>query len=185
MMSGATGRRGASVLAPLGGALIALGLTGTAVHFWLDRQDMRGDANALTGAREADATAVWDSPQSAQTGKGANAGRSKPGWVGRWKGTISQPGYSPYPATLQLQTTTSGAPAGSMSYPSLGCTTRLVFLRKDGESFWFTESILQGRGKCQDGGQIAITLATDGTIGWQYFMPGMGGSPMAEAAFTR
>lgn len=105
--------------------------------------------------------------------------------MGRWQGTVNQPGYSGYPAVLQLQTTATGVPAGAMSYPSLGCTATLAFMRSEGNAVWFTESIQVGRGKCQDGGQIALAPTATDALTWKYFVPGNQGAAVANATLRR
>lgn len=103
---------------------------------------------------------------------------------GRWQGDVTQAGYPSYPSVLQLQSNTAGTPAGTMHYPSLGCTATLSFLRSSGNAMWFTESIREGKGKCQDGGQISIApMGND--LDWKYFVPGKTDVPVASAKLRR
>ena len=104
---------------------------------------------------------------------------------GRWQGVVNQAGYPPYPAVMQLQSTSAGIPGGTMAYPSMPCTALLTFMRAEGNAFWFRESIQEGRGKCLDGGQISVTPMSNDTVVWQYFAPGNVNSPMATAMFRR
>lgn len=103
---------------------------------------------------------------------------------GRWKGEVVQAGYPPYAAVVQLQANAAGTPAGTMLYPSLGCTATLSFLRSSGNATWYTESIQEGKGKCQDGGQISIApMGND--LDWKYFVPGDTGTPVASATLSK
>lgn len=114
----------------------------------------------------------------------ANTGAMAPQASGRWQGDVTQPGYPSYPAVLQLQSNAAGAPAGTMAYPSLGCTATLTFLRASGSAMLFTESILEGKGKCQDGGQISIAPMGNELI-WKYLVPGNTGAAVASATLRR
>ena len=121
--------------------------------------------------------------QAPQTGSNIAAASRQFG--GRWQGAINQAGYPSYPAVLQLQSNAAGVPIGTMTYPSLGCTASLTFARMGGTAAWFTESIQQGQGKCQDGGQISIDPIGDGAMAWKYFVPGNLKAPVATATFRR
>jgi hypothetical protein len=115
----------------------------------------------------------------------ANAIAAGPKSNGRWQGQVSQAGYPPYPAVLQLQSNAAGVPAGTMAYPTLGCTATLTFAQAESNVDWFTESIQQGRGKCQDGGLISITPAGSGAVSWKYFLPANVNMPVATATMQR
>lgn len=103
---------------------------------------------------------------------------------GRWEGMVNYPGYGSYPAVMQLQTVPARTLAGTMSYPSLHCTASLAFLKKEGNAYWFRESIQDGKGKCFDGGQISISPLSSDTMVWRYFHPGNVGAPLATATFS-
>lgn len=105
--------------------------------------------------------------------------------AGQWQGTVNQAGYPPYPAVMQLQTTAAGVPGGTMTYPSLDCTASLVFIRSEGNAVWFRESVLEGRGRCVDGGQISVSAVPGDTLTWRYFMSGNLNSPVATGTFRR
>ena len=121
--------------------------------------------------------------QVPQVSAGVTVAPSLP--VGRWQGTVSQLGYSPYSAVMQLQSNSTGVPVGTMAYPSMPCTASLTFTRTVGNVFWFRESVQEGRGKCVDGGQISISAMSDGTMAWQYFVPVNLNSPVATGTFRR
>lgn len=104
---------------------------------------------------------------------------------GRWQGAVTQAGYSPYPAVMHLQLNSAGVPGGTMAYPSMACTASLNFIRIESKTFWFRESIQEGRGKCVDGGQISVSTIPGDTLDWRYFMSGNLGSPVATATFRR
>ena len=104
---------------------------------------------------------------------------------GRWQGTVTQAGYSPYPAVMHLQSSSAGTLGGTMAYPSIPCTASLTFIRSEGNAFWFRESIQEGRGKCLDGGQISVLAVPGDTVVWRYFMAGNLNSPVATGTFRR
>ena len=97
---------------------------------------------------------------------------------------MNEPGYSSYPAVMQLQPNPAGVPAGPMAYPPC-CTASLTFMRNEDEAYWFRESIQEGKGKCVNGGQISDVPMSNDTVAWQYFSPGDVSSPMATATFRR
>lgn len=104
---------------------------------------------------------------------------------GRWQGTVTQAGYPPYPAVMQLQSTSAGIPGGTMAYPSMPCTALLTFMRAEGNAFWFRESIQEGRGKCLDGGQISVSATSGDTVVWRWFVGENVNSPVATGTFRR
>lgn len=125
-------------------------------------------------------SAAGQEPQVAASGMVAPP---QPG--GRWHGAVTQAGFPPYPAVMQLDPTAAGLPAGTMAYPTLGCTASLAFMRREGNAFWFRESILAGRGKCLDGGRISVSPMSNDTVAWRYFVGENVNSPMATGTFRR
>lgn len=82
------------------------------------------------------------------------------GLKGVCSGTVKQdkPAIS-YGVTLQLDGST-----GTVDYGSAGCSGTLTFIRKDGNTYWYRESISYGRDKCIDGGTMQLTLLGDAII---------------------
>lgn len=126
---------------------------------------------------------------SAVVATGAHGEAKSPGSItlptGRWAGSVSQPGYAPYPAVMQLQPTATGGPVGTMAYPSMPCTASLTFSKLEGDAFWFRESIQEGRGKCMDGVRISISPRSDGTVILQFFVAENLNTPVATGTFRR
>jgi len=90
---------------------------------------------------------------------------------GTWTGGLTQYGpgdtTSRYRVRMTIRALTSGAPAGTIAYPSLHCGGKLRLSRASGQRYVFRERITTGRKLCFDGGTIIATVAGDG-MSWRW-----------------
>lgn len=103
-----------------------------------------------------------------------NAAQSQ-GLKGSCSGTATQhnPDMS-YSVTMQLN-----GNSGTISYGSIGCGGTVTFMRKEGSTYWYKESITYGQKECVDGGVIQMLLLGN-TASWQW----TGNGPTVNATLT-
>lgn len=85
--------------------------------------------------------------------------------MGQWSGTVYQTpagSSSSYPAQMALN-----GDSGSMDYPSLQCGGQLAFLRQDGNTYYYRETITYGKNKCITGGTISV-VPTGNSVQWNW-----------------
>jgi hypothetical protein len=75
------------------------------------------------------------------------------GLGGSWEGQVTQDRPpSTYPMEMELY-----GRVGTINYPSFGCGGRLEFMRTDGTTYWYRETLTSGLDKCIDGGVIQLS----------------------------
>jgi hypothetical protein len=77
------------------------------------------------------------------------AGLAEGVWSGRATGSDSK--------SFSVTLTMDGSGAGFVEYPSMKCGGQLRFVRKNGESFSYRETITHGQAKCGAAGVIDLT----------------------------
>lgn len=101
--------------------------------------------------------------------------------VGRWDGTVTQPGakHETYPVVVTFTTENSGA----ADYASLKCGGTLTLEKKTGNTYVYREHITRGQDACIDNGVMEITLNNDTTAQWSWWHNK--GDERATATLTR
>jgi len=161
------------IAAAISGALVAA--------FWLWAPNLKNESVASHVARPPPTPAA---PEATRERK-MTAGRAPEQMpIGNWEGNVTQAGLI-YDVTMQLEADVSAGPAGSILYPSLRCSASLTLIRQEGPIFWLQESLRDGKGRCIDGGHIAISTISPNAVSWRYFRPGVLSAPLATATLTR
>lgn len=78
--------------------------------------------------------------------------------AGTWSGTVRQTDPA-LAVTVQIQFT-AGAPDGSIAYPQLGCSGRLLLVSAGGGRYTLDQGITSGQQSCENG---VVTLAPQGS----------------------
>lgn len=89
------------------------------------------------------------------------------GLGGSWDGQVTQDDPpSSYAMEMQLY-----GDVGNINYPTLGCGGNLKFIKTDGTTFWYQESLTHGVDQCINGGVIQLrrhALGDDTTWEWRW-----------------
>lgn len=93
---------------------------------------------------------------------------------GNWNGTVNQPGYGNFTASMSLKEEN-----GTIDYPSINCGGTLKLISKEGDAYQFVEHITYGGG-CVDGGIISMRVHGD-TMNWLW----QGRGQSANSVFSR
>jgi hypothetical protein len=99
-----------------------------------------------------------------------------PAWLdGAWSGTVFQPSIGSYP--IDLAADASGE-TYSVTYPTLGCTTKWVLLSSTANKANFNEIVLSGA-SCIDGRVVVTKVVAGKYATYSFFL-----DASAVAAFT-
>ena len=95
--------------------------------------------------------------------------RSEPPPNGRWTGNVNQqPVSRPYSIVTSLDNCQPNSQCGEVEYPELSCGGYWTFLRLDGDTYYFRETITYGGDHCLDNGLVTLQSRIDGRWNWHY-----------------
>lgn len=92
--------------------------------------------------------------------------------IGSWSGTVTQVNADGkryrYEAFMTVTGVSDvGAVSGTVRYPSFPCSGNIIYLRSDGDRFFFRERITAREDKCPSGGRIRATVSGD-QMAWRW-----------------
>ena len=95
---------------------------------------------------------------------------------GRWTGNVDQqPVSRPYSLVASLDNCQLDSQCGEVEYPELSCGGYWTFLRLDGDTYYFRETISYGRDRCLDDGLVTLQSRSDGRWNWHWSQRDHGG----------
>lgn len=102
-------------------------------------------------------------------------GTIPPRFIGSWSGSVTQDGYAPYPAEIDVSGGSVGTTIATGTYESLGCTVHWTLKEANMSTIVVRETVDQGS-NCID---VDITLTSDSTI--QYDAGGIARATLQRA----
>ncbi|GEM_PF-5286176 len=85
-------------------------------------------------------------------------------YYGEWKGNATQPNAETTTWNVVMRL---GKESQTIAFPSLGCGGTINYVRKEGNSFIFSETLTYGRDKCMLGLSIRFMLLNNTTMNWE------------------
>jgi hypothetical protein len=104
------------------------------------------------------------------------------GFSGTWTGDVHQRGALGlnFAAEIKLP---GGGPAGTVDYPSLGCSGPLTPVSASNQKLVLQQGVVSGQQTCGQG-TITLTRRPDGTLGYS-FAPQVAGGPSTTGTLAR
>ena len=99
--------------------------------------------------------------------------------AGSWTGTVRQTDPS-LAVTVQIQLS-AGSPAGTISYPQLGCSGRLLLVSAAGSRLTLEQGITSGQQSCNDG-VVTLTGQSASSVAFSFRRSG---APSPSGVLTR
>jgi hypothetical protein len=128
--------------------------------------------------------AVWRDDPSQQVNSPSSHSAGK--FTGTWEGTMEQPGFDPFPVTVELKEFERGKWCGVLRHSRIGngsAEGRLLGISFDGTKMVFAATIFSGRENCLDG-LSELTLSDDNTMKRVWIDPNSG-KPGAKGVLKR
>jgi hypothetical protein len=97
----------------------------------------------------------------------AETSKSVSSFAGTWQGTVKQPLARAYTVTMELKPGSVGTPSGSINYPEVNCTGRLILLEEASDHIRFAEKI--NVGSCVDSGSIVLSIGGTRDGIWEWY----------------
>lgn len=129
-----------------------------------DLEEGGGVRPSPTAWSGADSNAASDVSRGAGTGDGAATEPASGRWVLAGE-LLQSPGNRSFPVEIALSRRAGQDIEGTVSYPTLQCTSRLELTRQSSRTLYFREVIESGN--CVSGVAIALTVQEDGTATFQ------------------
>ncbi|WP_146344187.1 hypothetical protein [Falsiphaeobacter marinintestinus] len=96
-----------------------------------------------------------------------------------FSGQLKALGQPPYSASISLNVI-----ASNVTYPDLQCGGRLAHVETRGATHYFLETLTVVKGRCRDGGIVALTPLSDGTIAYA-LQRKIGGQILSQGILSR